>query len=53
MKIDIITPSINCWVSINIPTLCAKEFILKNLPEGRLNSISDLESLVQTGNSDN
>ena len=52
--IEIITPSINCWfLGTNIPTMCAKEFILKNLPEGRLNSISDLESIVQLTYTDN
>ena len=32
---------------------CAKEFILKKLPKGRLNSISDVESIISKWTGDN
>ena len=35
------------------PEYCAKEFILKKLPKGRLNAISDVESILNLWTGDN
>ena len=52
--INILTPSDICYFgSTNLPEYCAKQFILKTLPSGRLNAISDLESIASYFYSDN
>ena len=44
--ITIITPSETCiFYQTNSPELCAKEFILKTLPSGKLSAISEVESI--------
>ena len=35
------------------PEYCATEFILKKLPKGRLNAISDVESILNKWTGDN
>lgn len=37
----------------NKPEFCAKEFILNKLPKGRLNAISDVESITKKWTGDN
>ena len=37
----------------NRPEYCAKEFVLKRLPGGRLNAISDVETIIRKWTGDN